>query len=200
MKTISIPAAINGTPGSYFERTGKDTVFSCVSSSGPCQVQIANQTPQSCIAGLVLGDPASAPIGSITFLNYGAVSVDVTFDSGTTPYKGATPTTPSDNFLNLPAFGNAGSLGGTRALPTGSGVPISGTQLINGVSKTRQWIEITNFSATDYIYVYINHGNPLDQCLGCVFPTSSRRFDVSKDLVFVNISANVIQCTAYEQY
>jgi hypothetical protein len=200
MKTVSIPAAINGTPGSHFERTGNDTVFSCVSSSGPCQVQIGNQRPQSCIAGLVLGDPASAPLGSITFLNFGAVAVDVTFDSGTTAYKGATPTAPSENLINLPIFGAAGSLGGTRALPTGQGVPIGGTQVINGVSKTRQWIEISNFSATDDIYVYINHGNPLDQCIGSVFPRTFRRFDVSKDLVLVNISANVIQCTAYEQY
>jgi len=200
MKTVSIPAAINGTPGSYFERTGNDTVFSCVSSNGPCQVQIGNQPPQSCFAGLVLGDPASPPIGSITFLNFGAVAVDVTFDSGTTAYKGATPPAPSDNFINVPVFGNPGSLGGTMALPNGKGVPIGGTQVINGVSKTRQWIEITNFSATDDIYVFINHGNPLDQCVGSVFARTSRRFDVSKDLVFVNISANVIQCTAYEQY
>ena len=201
MKSIAVPAASNGNPGVYSE-SNSDTVFICISSDGACKVQIGSQAAVSCIAGLVLGEPGAAPLGSIVFQNFGSTAVNVTFDTGKTAQKGATPTAPADNFFNLPIFGNAGSLTGTRSLPTGSGATIPGTQTINGVVKTRQYIEITNFDATNILYVFTDHLNlsTLDQCIGGVFPNSFRRFEVSKNLVLVNIAASAIQCTAYEQY
>jgi hypothetical protein len=201
MKTVSIPAAINGQPGVYNENAGDDTVFSCISSSGPFQVQI-KQKKQSGFATLVLGEPGGPGLGMVTLLNSGSAAVDVTFDTGSTAYKGATASSPVDNTITLPQFGNAGSVGGTRAIPTGSGATISGTQTINGVSKTRQYIEISSLSSADNIYVFTSHqtGAAFDQCVGIVYPNSFRRFDISSDLVLVNIAATAIQCTAYERY
>lgn len=202
MKSISIPAATSGNPGVYSE-ANNNSVFQCISSDGACQVRLGSQAAVSCIAGLVLGTPGGPPIESLLFQNFGSKAVNLTFDTGNKPMQGAIPTAATENFFNLPIFGGSGSLGGTRALAPGAGAAIPGTQTINGVSKTRQFIEFTNFDAKLLLYVFTDHqtGPSLDQCIGAVFPSTYRRFRTPQNLVCFNIDpVNSIQCTAWEQY
>lgn len=203
MKSVSIPAAINGNPGVYSERN-MDTVFVCISSDGPCTVQLGSQAAASCIAGLVLGTPGGPQIQTLTLQNTGVVAVNVTFDTGNVAQQGAVPTAPIENFFNLPLYASPGSVTGTRAIGAAGANPgvIPGTQLINGVSKTRQFIEITNLDSSQLIYVYTDHqtGPTFDQCIGIVFPLSYRRFRTPKNLYLFNLGASALQSTAWEQY
>jgi hypothetical protein len=77
MKTVSIPAAINGTPGVYTENFGEPG-FSIASATTSFFLQLGQGNQFKVSAGSRVGAASGASLGRVTFTNPSATGIDVT--------------------------------------------------------------------------------------------------------------------------
>lgn len=76
MKTLSIPAALNGTPGVYTENVG-DPGFTIVSATGSFFIQVRNNQQFKASVGQQVGAASGPSLGRVTFSNPSAQAIDV---------------------------------------------------------------------------------------------------------------------------
>jgi hypothetical protein len=87
MKTINIPAAVNGTPGVYTENVGEPG-FSIASATTSFFLQVGNGQSFKASAGAQIGAASGPSVGRVTFSNPSTTAIDVTlgdFNSVITP-------------------------------------------------------------------------------------------------------------------
>lgn len=77
MKTVSIPAAINGTPGVYTENVGEPG-FSIASATTSFFLQVGQGQNYKVSAGSRIGAASGPSLGRVTFSNPSTAGIDVT--------------------------------------------------------------------------------------------------------------------------
>jgi hypothetical protein len=77
-KTVSVPAAVAGTPGVVSQEVS-GSVFYCVASTAAIQVRVADQGAQTMSTGRSFGSPGGRGFGSITFENSSGSAITVSY-------------------------------------------------------------------------------------------------------------------------
>ena len=182
-KNISIAAAINGTPGVYYENIGEPG-FSVVSTNGSFQVFIGSSAPQTLSSGQSVGAADGPSLGRVVFQNTSSAKVDVTLGD----FSLARPTTiqaTAGTFIadtsKIYDFGSAGD-GNTQFLGTD-------TQ-----GRQRKEIYVTNFgrdtiggSASTAIIGVAGVNFPI----AAVFPGECKKFEVADTIELQALNANL---------
>lgn len=117
---IIIPAAIGNNPGIIRQNiSGK--FYAVIDATGVFKIRVGNGSEIESKIGHYLGDDNSPEFGSISFYNYTAVPITVTYYAGMVFYK---PTTSTNTTLTNPAITVTGKNAPTYTKGTAGGAGV----------------------------------------------------------------------------
>jgi hypothetical protein len=153
-RSITIPAAANGAPGTYSERVSA-SVFACISSTSGFRIQPGTQSSVSMSAGRTFGSANGIKFNRITFLNDSASTVDVTYYVGLEDFRPDPSSVSSTGVLSAikdsatyaKAYANTSIGGGQQVVFNG----------LDG-SNVRKQISVSNGDASDVLHIKDSSG------------------------------------------
>lgn len=167
MKTISIPAAVNGKNGVYNERFDLAGFF-VASATGQFSVRIGNEALEAAQAGKSFGTNKGPALGRVTFENTGSNAVVITLTS----YA------PNSAISRPPGTTTTGATGTVNATTPA----VFGT-VLTGLQPGRRTIYVSNFDGGKTISVYIQPaGGSLTEVLR-VFPHTTQSLDTDSIII-----------------
>jgi len=155
--TLTIPAAIGGTPGA-FNYPVPGTVFRCIVAGGDFRVQPDNQVSMTMNSGRGFGAEGAEQFNRLTFFNDSAVAIQITFYAGFQSFQ-SDQTVASVN-ASVSSKDPSTYTKGTGILALDAGA----SDTYNGLdgAKTRKQIIVTNRDAAADLELQDNGAN-----IGC---------------------------------
>src|ERR1044071_2925538 len=141
-RTVTIPAAIGGVDGVYSESAAWARNFICLSASDGFKVQFGQQQAFDASVG-ISRDAGPDGIGAMVLSNMTASTVTVTFVLSDGAHE-SPPNALTSGILKPDTNTQAGGNWGTNTFAANASYAYPGTRLINGVSRQRKYIYISN--------------------------------------------------------
>ena len=200
-RTVSIPAAIGGVDGVYSESAAWARNFICLSASASFKVQFGQNQPFDASVG-VSRDAGPDGIGQMVLSNMTATAITATFVLSDGAHE-SPPASLTSDLLFPDSNTQAGGNWATNTFAANAKYFYPGTRTINGVSRQRKYIYISNRQGIgDEVGIEsatsINDPAPIH--LATVQGSQSARLDLSADLILRNLQGAGIKANVFEVF